>query len=275
MDQLSALDRIAAEALRDELVFPTSAQATQRLQRMLAAPDCHIDTAVQLVQAEPLLAARLIALANSPAYRGRGGEVTQVRAALGRTGFRTLGALASALIVRQLASAIQAPQLRHKAQQLWVHSAQVAALSHILARRVSGIDPETAFFAGIVHEVGGFYLLARSELLPGNLDDHLDAWLDHGEAAIGRTVLQRLQVPQAVMQALEALWVGLRALPPETLGDTLLLANDLAPQPSPLFTQPGHAAGAATIDCVLGEGTLQQVVIDAQDEFAALCAALI
>lgn len=112
MDQLSALDRIAAEALRDELVFPTSAQATQRLQRMLAAPDCHIDTAVQLVQAEPLLAARLIALANSPAYRGRGGEVTQVRAALGRTGFRTLGALASALIVRQLASAIQAPQLR-------------------------------------------------------------------------------------------------------------------------------------------------------------------
>ena len=31
----------------------------------------------------------------------------------------------------------------------------------------------------------------------------------------------------------------MRALPPETLGDTLLLANDLAPVASPLHERPG------------------------------------
>ena len=229
------------------------------------------------MQAEPLLAARTVAIANSVAYNRSGNDVTNVRAAVQRVGFRTLGALAASVIVRQLASEIRDPGLRHKADQLWAHSAHVAALSQVIARRVSFVDPETALFAGIVHEVGGFYLLSRAEALPGLLDDNLDAWLDHGEAAIGRGVLHKLGVPAPVMSAIEALWDGMRALPPETLGDTLLLANDLAPLPSPLFAPPGattHAA-AATIDFVFGEGTLKGVLEESGEEVKSLTSALL
>lgn len=276
MDQLSALDTIAAQAGRGELTFPTSVHATLTLQRALGEPDCHIDLAARLVQAEPLLAARTVAIANSVAYNRTGTDVTNVRAAVQRVGFRTLGALATAVIVRQLASEIRDPGLRHKADQLWAHSAHVAALSQVIARRVSFVDPETALFAGIVHEVGGFYLLSRAESMPGLLEDNLDAWLDHGEAAIGRGVLYKLGVPGPVMTAIEAMWDGLRALPPETLGDTLLLANDLSPVPSPLFTPPGattHAA-AATIDFVIGEDTLKSVLEEAGEEVKSLTSAL-
>jgi hypothetical protein len=49
----------------------------------------------------------------------------------------------------------------------------------------------------------------------------------------------KLGVPAPVMDAIEAMWNGMRALPPETLGDTLMLANDLAPVPSPLLERPG------------------------------------
>jgi HD-like signal output (HDOD) protein len=277
MDQLSALDTVAAEAGRGELAFPTSVHATLTLQRALGQPDCHIDAAARLVQAEPLLAARTVAIANSVAYNRTGNDVTNVRAAVQRVGFRTLGALAAAVAVRQLASEIRDPGLRRKADALWAHSAHVAALAQVIARRVSFVDPETALFAGIVHEVGGFYLLSRAESMPGLLDDNLDAWLDHGEAAIGRGVLHKLGVPNPVMTAIEAMWNGIRALPPETLGDTLLLANDLAPFPSPLFTPPGATtqAGAATIDFVIGEGTLKQVLEESGEEVKSLSSALL
>jgi len=276
MDQLSALDTVAAEAGRGELAFPTSVHATLTLQRALGQPDCHIDAAARLVQAEPLLAARTVAIANSVAYNRTGNDVTNVRAAVQRVGFRTLGALAAAVAVRQLASEIRDPGLRQKADALWAHSAHVAALAQVIARRVSFVDPETALFAGIVHEVGGFYLLSRAESMPGLLDDNLDAWLDHGEAAIGRGVLHKLGVPPTVMEAIEAMWNGIRALPPETLGDTLLLANDLAPFASPLFTPPGAttAAAAATIDFVIGAGTLTQVLEESAEEVKSLGSAL-
>jgi hypothetical protein len=153
----------------------------------------------------------------------------------------------------------------------------VAALSQVIARRVSFVDPETAMFAGIVHEVGGFYLLSRAAEFPGLLEGGADEWIEHGETAIGRGVLLKLGVPAPVMGAIEALWNGMRALPPETLGDTLLLANDLSPVPSPLLERdpgvPGVQVGA-TIDFAVGEGTLTSILEESEDEVKSLTAAL-
>ncbi len=277
MDRLDTLKSIAAQASRGELAFPTNVHATLKLQRALNDPDCHADAAARLVQAEPLLAARTVALANSVAYNRSGVDVTNVRAAVQRVGFRTLGALAAAVIVRQLAGEITDPQLRERADRLWEHCAHVAALAQVIARRVSHVDPETAMFAGIVHEVGGFYLLSRAEEFPGLLDGGADEWIEHGEVAIGRGVLLKLGVPAPVMGAIEALWNGLRALPPETLGDTLLLANDLSPVDSPLHERPGatSAESAVTIDFAIGDGTLARVLEESADEVRSLTAALL
>lgn len=277
MDRLEAFKNIAAQASRGELTFPTNVDATLKLQRALNDPDCHAEVAARLVQAEPLLAARTVSIANSVAYNRSGNEVTNVRTAVQRVGFRTLNALAAAVIVRQLDSKITRPELRKKADQLWQHSAHVAALSQVIAKRVAHLDPETAMFAGIVHEVGGFYLLSRAEEFPGLLDGEPDDWIEHGEMQIGRGVLQKLNVPAAVMAAIEELWAGMRALPPETLGDTLLLANDLSPVASPLHERPGATSiqSASTIDFVIGEGTLASIMEESADEVKSLTAALL
>jgi HD-like signal output (HDOD) protein len=276
MDKIDAFKSIAAQAGRGELHFPTKVDATLKLQRALLDPDCHIDDATRLVQTEPLLAARTVAIANSAAYNRSGHEVTNVKAAVQRVGFRTLSALAAAVIVRQLAGDITDPALRAKADKLWQHSAHVAALSQVIAKRVSSVDPETAMFAGIVHEVGGFYMLSRAAEFPGLLDDGVDEWIEHGEVAIGRGVLLKLGVPAPVMGAIEAMWNGMRALPPETLGDTLLLANDLSPVASPLLERPAVAGlqASATIDFAVGEGTLASILEESAEEVRSLGAAL-
>jgi HD-like signal output (HDOD) protein len=276
MDRLDALKNIAAQAGRGELAFPTHVNATLKLQRALGDPDCHVEEAARLIQAEPLLAARTVAIANSAAYKRAGNDVTNVRAAVQRLGFRTLGALAASVIVRQLASGVTDPLLRAKADQLWQHSANVAALALVIARRVSSVDPDTAMFAGIVHEVGGFYLLSRAGEFPGLLEGGADEWIEHGQVEIGRGVLRKLGVPAPVMEAIEALWNGMRALPPETLGDTLMLAKDLAPVPSPLLERPGFSAAqaSATIDFAVGDGTLALILQESDDEVRSLVKAL-
>jgi HD-like signal output (HDOD) protein len=276
MDRLDALKSIAAQAGRGELAFPTHVNATLKLQRALSDPDCHIEEAARLVQTEPLLAARTVAIANSAAYNRAGNDVTNVKAAVQRVGFRTLGALAASVIVRQLASGVTDPLVRAKADQLWQHSANVAALALVIARRVSFVDPDTAMFAGIVHEVGGFYLLSRAAEFPGLLEGGADEWIEHGQIEIGRGVLHKLGVPAPVMEAIEALWNGMRALPPETLGDTLMLAKDLAPVPSPLLERPGFSPtqASATIDFAIGDGTLALILQESEEEVRSLVMAL-
>jgi hypothetical protein len=79
------------------------------------------------------------------------------------------------------------------------------------------------------------------------------------------------------MGAIEALWNGMRALPPETLGDTLLLANDLAPVASPLLERDPDVSGmqvGATIDFAVGDGTLSSILEESEDEVQSLTAAL-
>jgi hypothetical protein len=276
MNRLDAFKSIAAQASRGELTFPTSVTAAIKLQQALSDPDCHIDAAAKLVQANPLLAARTVAIANSVAYNRSGNEISSVRAAVQRMGVRTLQSLVAALIVRQIGSAVTDPLVKAKLAQLWEHTAHVAALAQVIARRVTRVDPETALFAGIVHEVGGFYMLSRAPDFPGILDGEPEDWLEHGEQEIGRGVLKKLVIPEAVLASVESLWDGFRALPPETLGDTLLLANDLAPVDSPLYESPGATSpqAARTIDCEMGEGTLKSIMAESAAEVQSLLAVL-
>jgi hypothetical protein len=78
------------------------------------------------------------------------------------------------------------------------------------------------------------------------------------------------------MDAIEAMWNGLRALPPETLGDTLMLAKDLAPVPSPLLERPGISPmqASATIDFAVGDGTLALILQESEAEVRSLVHAL-
>jgi HD-like signal output (HDOD) protein len=275
MDRIEAFNTIAAQAGRGELAFPASVEASVKLQQALVDPDCHVDIAARLVGADPLLAARTVAIANSVAFNRSGTPISSVRAAVHRLGVRTLQSLVAALIVRQLGNALDGG-LRARADQLWAHTAHTAALAQVIARRVTHVDPDTALFAGIVHEVGAFYLLSHSSDFPGLLDGAPDDWVAHGETTIGRSVLGALMVPEHVVRAIEAMWTGMRALPPETLGDTLLLADDLAPVASPMHARPGATTpqAARTIDFAVGDGTLQAILDESRGEVQSLHAVL-
>jgi HD-like signal output (HDOD) protein len=278
MNRLQAFGLIVAQASRGELVFPNSVNGALKLQLALADPDCHTEEAIRLVLGDPLLAARTVALANSVVFN-RAGEapITSARSAIMRMGYRNLYTLVAAMVVRQFGAKIADPVLRIKAEQLWEHTIHVATLAHAIARRVTYVDADTAMFAGIVHEVGGFYLLSRADDFPGLLDGDTEDWVSVAEEVICREVMRKLLIPEPVSTAIEGMRDSLLAIPPDSLLDTLLLAKQLAPVASPLRpenTQPPLTQDSV-IDFVIDSDTMGTILAESDAAVRAMNAALL
>lgn len=277
MDKREAFKTIASQVEQGELAFPTGAQVALKVRQALDDPECHIETAAKLIQAEPLLAARVIAIANSLVYNRSGREVTDVRVAVTRLGFSTVRSLVMALVTRQMAGRLIDQKHQELVNKLWEHTAHVASLAHVIARHVTHQDPETAMFAGIIHEIGGFYMLSRAGDFPGLLEGDFTDWIEHGEVEVGRAVLKKLSVPESVTAVIVGYWDGFLAMPPVTQADTLLLAEELTPVPSPLHHLDGVTPGedrTASIEMVIGEETLSRILNEAAEEVSSLTKAL-
>lgn len=276
MDVHSALETIAADAQRGDIVFSTHTEIALRVQRLLDDPDCAIEALSKLIAAEPVLSTRVLSIANSIAYNPGGRVISELKSAISRLGFATLRALTAAVIVRQMKDMSQDVAHRALASRLWEHTAHVAALARVIARRVTRQNPDAAFFAGIVHEVGSFYLISRAAAFPGLFDGDLEPWHGDGEATVGAAVLKALDVPAHIAEAVDTMWVGFLALPPVSLGDTLLLADQLAPVESPIDALTGMSRKGMAVDLemLIDDETLTQILAESAEEVASLSAAL-
>lgn len=277
MDRLDVLRSIATKAHQGDMAFPVSVRASFKIKQAIDDPDCALDMLVRLIGSEPLLSVRLVALANAAVYRRTGVEATTVRTAVMRLGFRPAQNALTAVMVRQFSSAVTHPMLRAASDRLWRHTVYVAALAHIIARRSGTVDPETAMFAGLVHEIGGFYLLACAEGFPGLLDLHAADWEDYGVTLIARGVMQALAVPECVREAVDCIWHGMGALPPASLGDVLALADHLAPISSPLTGRSRAMANGSNdaLGFVIGLDAENSILEASAQEVHSLVAALL
>lgn len=276
MEVKAILETIAAQVGSGEMSFATHADVAMQVRRAIDDPDCSSERLCTLLSAEPLLSAKIVGLANSVAYNPSGRTVGDLRAAVTRIGFSAVRTLATAFIVRQMRELPKNPEHKVLAARLWEHTAHVAALARVIARRVTKRDPEAAFFAGIVHDMGGFLVLARAAEYPELLGMDAELWQEDGEARLGRAVLEALGVPESTLEACALLWRGYLTLPPESLGDTLLLADDLAPVASPLsdLPAPRRDGCAADMDLQIGEDTLNGILADSAEEISSLLAVL-
>ena len=263
------------------LIFPANVKASLKLLEVLEDPDFHLEAAAQLVIADPVIAARLVAVGNSAIF-ARGTTVDNVRTAVNRLGLRTVRTLVAGIVVRQICSAVAAPAIRAQAEQLWQHCAHVGALAYVIGRDVARIDPDTAMFAGIVHEVGGFYRLYRADGGAELAGEDASPGAAEAGCALTRSVLEALLVPEAIVAAVESLdeapeWAT-RPMPPATLADTLHLANELTAVASPFAMNVMNAAAAGIGNPIDTEGrgkTLPPVLAESADEIKSLAEALL
>lgn len=277
MESKESLRKLVAEVEQGELVFSTHAHVALQVRLALDDPEIHLAKAAKVVQAEPLLAARIVALANSVAFNRSGNPISDIRSAVTRLGINLVRALSTGLIMRQI-SATSTAAHQNLASRLWEHSSHVAALCYVLARRVSHQNPDMAMFAGIVHEVGGFYLISRASAYPNLIDNGVDEiWATGGEALVGDAVLRALAVPDDIAKAVRAQWQGNVTLPPKSLADTLFLANCLTPIANPLqpaISHSEHSEMLALAGQVIADNALAAVLEESGEELNAIAASL-
>lgn len=284
MEKRVLLSALADEVERGKLFFPTSVTATVQVKKMLEDPDCDFDAVIRLIQADPLLSVKVVAVANSVVFNRSGRKITSVSAAVTLLGLRIVRNLVIAVITQQLAGTQSKNEL---VAQLWEHSAHVAALAQVIARKISHQDPDTAMFAGIIHEISWFYLLSRAKAYPGLMDGNIaNTWVndddigDEDELAceikISTAILSALSVPEPVADAIAHLWQGSLAFPPATLGDTLLLADQLAPAKSPFAPAQIQADEDffTKIDRLANQEALNTILAESEGEVKSLTAAL-
>ena len=109
----------------------------------LSAPNCSLANAARLIQLEPMLSAKVVALSNAVVYNRSGRTITSVQDAVQLIGLRMLKTLAISVVMRQMASGAAGGR-GPLATRLWDHSVHVAALAYVIARRVTGQPAEAA-----------------------------------------------------------------------------------------------------------------------------------
>jgi HD-like signal output (HDOD) protein len=154
------LEKLAADLSRGDIVFPTCFNITIKVRDLLRDPDLSIDKLAHVLQAEPMISTKLMRMANSAALGPAGGSpVKDLNGAIMRLGLESVKTAAFAIAMAQLARSKNMSAYTGLSSKIWQHSILVAAIARQLARHFRRGKPDEAFFAGLVHDIGAFYLL--------------------------------------------------------------------------------------------------------------------
>ena len=145
--ELMAVDRL-----------PSAPEIAQRLLVAINREDAHTRHLTALIVRDQSLSARLLRLANSAFFSIRT-RVTSIHHATTLLGFARVRDLALGLSVWGALES-KSPEARRWRRVLWSHTSLVAATAKTLAER-TGNDANTAFTAGLLHDVGKLVLGIR------------------------------------------------------------------------------------------------------------------
>ena len=161
-DAFEFVRELATGLTAGNIELPSFPEVAQRVQKVLSEDDSDSARVVRVLGAEPVLASRVLAMANAAALNPGGKAVTDLRTAVTRLGFDSLRSAAIGFAMAQIQRAKAFKGIERHLSALWQQSVLVAALCFVVARRTDKMSPDTAMLAGLVHGVGKLYILTHS-----------------------------------------------------------------------------------------------------------------
>jgi HD-like signal output (HDOD) protein len=146
-DAFQFVQALAAELSLGAVDIPGFPSVVTRVRAVLADESASAEKVARVVGADPVLAARLLNLANSVALLGTARPATDLRTAVSRVGLNAVRTTTHAHAMRILG---QSEALRGLEKL------------HVVAAKYSRIPPDVAMLAGLLHSCGRLYLLVRA-----------------------------------------------------------------------------------------------------------------
>ncbi|MFM2287623.1 MAG: hypothetical protein RL684_766 [Pseudomonadota bacterium] len=196
---------LAADLSAGNLELPSYPKAALQLQRLLADDNADSARIIRILGAEPVLAARILRMANSAALNPAGRTVSELREAVSRLGFDALRSAAVGFAVAQLRKAAAYQGIEMQLDALWRDCNAVAATCYVIARGTRRFSADTALLCGLVSGIGKLYILTRAKDHPALLADPAtyDHIINDWHATIARAVLETWSMSDEIVQAVQ------------------------------------------------------------------------
>jgi putative nucleotidyltransferase with HDIG domain len=263
----------------DNLLVPAMPAIAVQCMRLLEDPNQTFKNVGDLVGKDPLLASRVLRLANSAAFPGRT-SATTLEQAISRMGIEGLKV---ALVHYSMYQAFSSKDARIQSsfRGIWEHSLAVALIAKEVAGQIDGdrsVEAGSAYLAGLLHDVGKpvvASLLLEAEKL---MTVHKSAmpWISHNvwrrvvdlsHRKIGVALARRWNLPTEISDAIESC-TAYDASKPSACANVVCLANSFAKQQG-LYSGDFDANQANDL---VAEG--KRLLAMPDEVFAMLCAGL-
>jgi putative nucleotidyltransferase with HDIG domain len=206
---MNSRERVA-EVLRNVKTLPTLPDVAVRLIEMGDNPSVSTTELAELVEEDVALATRLLKLVNSPFFGVRR-EVESVQQALmilGMSNLRSLVLSGAALELFDRTGSVGT----FSRKEFWIHSVAVAGAARTIAAKKRVVDPEVAFTAGLIHDMGKvvvdrymhreFERIVRGSEEPGvTMREAEQAVLGVSHAEIGHHLASHWNLPDILCEA--------------------------------------------------------------------------
>lgn len=271
------LEDIARDLSGELVSFPTFLDITFQVRTALKDPKLTIDRLARLVEAEPLMSTKVVRIANSVAMNPSGRAIADVRSAITRIGMEAVRSVSFAVAMEQLLGSKNMAPFEALSRRLWEHSMHVAALCRLLARKIGGINPDEAMFAGMVHDIGVFYLLSRAASFQDLISDRLELnrLLVHWHDNIGHALLSAMGQSDDLLAAVQAHETAREVTRIKTLSDLVYVANVLANVKNG-WREPEFvvAVDGSFFSALFSEEAIDDLLIESAAEVSSLKSAL-
>jgi putative nucleotidyltransferase with HDIG domain len=227
----AVLDQVNA----DRIALPAMPKVAARAFTLLRKRDFSMAEVAAVIETDPVVAARLVHLANSVAF-ATFSKLESVQACVTRLGARELSFFLMETAAKQLVECHD-PRIAQICDGVWEHSLAVAIISQGLVEAMPGLDAEAAYLAGLLHDIGRpvvaeMLLAAEARLLGKRVDRWImpSKWLGiivRCERTVGIAVTRAWTLPDSITDAV-AMCDQYDVGRPYRLANVVRLANALA-----------------------------------------------
>lgn len=192
--------------------LPTLPQVVTKIMQLVENPKTSAMEITKVISLDPALTVKILKLVNS-SYYGFPKKIRTITHAIMILGFEDVKNIALSVSVFDIFKQPPDDNPLFNRTLFWQHSIAVGVCAKLLARRVRFKNPEEAFIAGLLHDIGKIILdqffhehfqrvvetVERENILFINAERRF-AEMDHAE--IGRTLASRWQLPVAILECI-------------------------------------------------------------------------
>jgi len=269
---------LAQELSSGKVELPSFPDIAIKVRKVLADDAVNLDMVLRVVGSEPTLAAKLMQIANSAALNFNGTPVTDLRNAVQRMGLNMVRSAAIAFAMMQMKKASDLKGLEVPLSELWRRCTAVAAMSHVVARRLTKVNPDSALLAGLLHGVGELYILTRAHKHPALFADQpaYEQIVRDWHTSVAQALLENWEISEEIVKAVSEFEdLDRRHTGPADLSDVLTVAHLMVSyQDYPESIELNMQGVAARQRMALDVSTYSNLILESRDEIKELQQAL-